>query len=497
MDSNKNQILFRKNRVDKNLKGKTLKGGLFTTGSQATIFALRMATTAVLARLLTPEDYGLVAMTTVTIGFLGIFKAAGLTTATIQREEINHQQISTLFWINLILGFTICGLLISLSGVIANFYGKPELKEITIALSTTFVFSGLSVQHQALLNRMMRFKAIASIQITAMIIGVSTAVYMAKTGMGYLSLVGMTISNSLAHMIGIWLTIRWMPSLPRKTEGVGSMLNFGADILGIQIINYFARQFDNILIGWKFGASTLGLYDKAYSLLLMPVSQINTPLASVIIPALSKAKSDPKEYKKILEGALQVMFFITMPLLVFLAVFSDQIVLLWLGEKWLACSELFRFLLPASIAGAILNPSGWTLLSQGNTRLLRRIGLINAVIIVTSFLIGLPYGAKGVAISYSCAMCMIALPTWHVSLKGTGITLRSILNAFYQPLVASLPGAITAWYLVSKSQINDATYWTNFQIGSVAFGTMYIAMALIAFGKWRDLKVLMREFWSK
>jgi len=497
MNPTKRDALFAKHDSDSNLAKRSLQGGALAAASQAINFTLRFGATAVLARVLSPRDYGLVAMSAVVVGLAGVFKDAGLTTATIQREEINHQQISTLFWINVILGAAICAMVALSSGLVASFYGAHELRDITIALSATFALSGLTVQHQALLRRQMRFRALSVIQIASGALGAFTAIVMAVNGLGYWSLVGMPLAIATGQLAGSWIALRWIPSLPRKAEGVGKMLNFGTDVLVFQVINYFARQSDNLLIGWKWGPTAVGLYEKAYSLLLMPVSQINTPLASVVVPALSKSRSDPQEYKRILMGALELIFSLTIPLLFFLAILSEQVVALWLGEDWLECASIFRYLLPAAVIGTILNTTGWTLLSQGNTKLFRTMGIVNSVIIVSCIAIGLAHGVAGVAVAYSLAMLLVFLPTWHLSLRGTGIAIGAVLPSFYRPVLACLPGGALAWLIAGSSEFGSSDYWLKFVLASFTYLLCYALISLLAMGKWKDLVALKRIIAAK
>jgi len=229
------------------LKGRSVRGGALTLVAQAVKFALQLGSTIVLARLLTPEDFGLVAMVTAVTGFVMMFKDAGLSVATVQREEITREQVSALFWINAGLSVVLMIVVAALAPLIALFYSEPRLVGITLAISGTFVFAGLTVQHQALLRRQMQFKKLAVLEVASMVFGVATAITMAFLGLGYWSLVGMLAATAGANAVLAWIACAWIPGAPARSDGVGSMLNFGAGVTGFSVVNYFARNADNLL----------------------------------------------------------------------------------------------------------------------------------------------------------------------------------------------------------------------------------------------------------
>ncbi len=293
-----NKQFFCTDHLKTELKQRSVRGGAVTLVAQAIKFVLRMGSTVVLARLLSPEDYGLIGMATVVIGFVQLFKDLGLSAATVQKSEINHQQVSTLFWINLIISFAIALLVIALAPLVARFYDEPLLRGITMALAITFIFGGLTVQHQALLQRQMRFAALAKIEIISMLVGVIVAVASAWYGLGYWALVHMQIATVITNAIAVWLSCSWRPGLPSQDSAIKSMLAFGGNLTGFRLVNYFSRNLDNLLIGRYWGSQQLGLYAKAYQLVLLPIEQINSPVNSVALPTLSSLQSEPEKYSK-------------------------------------------------------------------------------------------------------------------------------------------------------------------------------------------------------
>ena len=269
---------FATEHLKADLRGRSIRGGAITLITQASKLAIQMTSTVVIARLLTPQDYGLVAMASVVIKFTNRFQNFGLSAAIVQKSQINHQQISTLFWINTAISTVIGAFIAVLSPAIAGFYQEPRLVNIMLVLSVVFIFSGLSIQHRALLQRQMRFTSIAWIELISMFSGVMAGMIAALLNAGYWALIILQVAMAVSYNLGIWLSCSWRPGLPVWNSGVGSLLAFGGNLTAFNLVNYFSRNLDNILIGRYWGSQELGLYAKAYQLLLLPIQQINIPI---------------------------------------------------------------------------------------------------------------------------------------------------------------------------------------------------------------------------
>jgi len=491
--------------VSKNLRRSSVRGASLMSASRVANMALRFISTGILARILTPADFGLIAMTTVISGFFAMFMDVGLTQATIQREKINHQQISTLFWINVALSCGIALIFALLAPAVAKFYNEPRVADVTRAIALTFVLGGLGLQHVALLNRNMRFAVIAVVDVLSVFVGLVVGVVMAKNGSGYWALVGMTVAIPLVKTAGVWLALRWVPGLPRRGGGVKEMLKFGGDIFGFGIVNYFSRRADVMLIGRFCGALPLAMYDKAYSLLLMPVGQINGPLASVCVPALSRLQKEPERYARYYLNAIQVVCSLGIPMVAAIALFSDQVVLVWLGREWAESASLFRLLALAAIIGGISNPSGWLLISLGLTRRYRLLGVVNSAIIVIAFVVGLLFGPKsdaggysmyGVAISYSVTMTLNFIPFWWWTLRGTPVALSSVLKTMLIPAIACIPAAGLA-LLVKGMAGSNAENWPVMVASMAVFGITYAVVLLFGFKRLNFFRTIAGELRSK
>jgi PST family polysaccharide transporter len=420
------------------LKERSVRGGAVTMTAQVIKFLLYTGSVVVLGRLLTPQDYGLVAMVTAITGFVTLFKDMGLSMATIQKAEINHSQVSTLFWINVAVSFVLALILAVGAPIISWFYREPKLTGITLVLAGTFIFSGLTVQHQALLRRQMRFTALAAIEIGSMGIGIATGIVLAWYGAGYWALVGLSAATALSYVALVWVFCGWRPGLPVRRAGVRSMIAFGGHITGFHIVNYFARNFDNVLLGRFCGAIVLGLYSRAYSIMMLPLSNITWPMTSVAMPALSRIQNDPVRYKKYYIKLVTLLAFITMPLMVFLFVCADEVIGLLLGSKWSGAANIFKILCIAAFIQPVATTWGLVLVSLGQSKRYFTFGAINSIIIVISFILGLPWGAIGVASAYAIANYVILFPSLWYCFRLTPISTGAFLKALARPAIASL-----------------------------------------------------------
>jgi O-antigen/teichoic acid export membrane protein len=436
---------FRTDHLKADLGSRTARGGVATITSQGFKFFIGMAATIVLARLLTPQDYGLVGMVAVVTGFVSMFKDMGLAVATIQKEKINAEQISTLFWINVALSVVVMLVTTAVAPGVAWFYGEPRLTMITIGFAAGFLFGGLTVQHEALLRRQMRFTALAVLEITSLVIGLGVAVMLARRGARYWALVINQLIQAITYAAGVWIVCGWIPGPPVRSSGVRSMFAFGGNLTGFHVINYFARNLDNMLIGKFWGSWQLGIYSKAYQLLLLPIDQINSPIAAVAVPALSRLADSPDRYRKAYLRILEKVAILTMPAMAFMIVCSDWIVNLILGPQWIAASRIFAVLGIVGLIQPVANTTGWLFMSQGRARDMFRWGLIGSTIMIVAIIAGLPWGAIGVALTYSSSFLFIVAPLlfWFVGRRGP-VRTRDFYSAIAPVASASLCGLAAA-----------------------------------------------------
>lgn len=414
---------FRTEHIKADIGRRTLRGGALTIGYQVGKQILSVAETAILSRLILPADSGLINMVVIVTGFIALFNDLGLSAATIQREHLEQRQVSTLFWINLALGALLGLITASLAPVLAWFYGEPRLLGVTAAIALGFVFGGLTVQHRALLKRQMRFDALVKIDLAATIIGTIVTLGAAAAlppDQRYWALVAGLLVQGPVEISGLWLLCRWRPNLPAWGSGVGQMLAFGGNLTGYRTINYFARNLDNLLIGKFYGPASLGLYAKAYGLLLLPLRRVSDPFTAVAMPALSRLNDDPPRYRAFYLRLAGIICLLTVPLLAFMIGAADWIIGVVLAPEWAGVSLLFALLAISGLVEPISTTTGWLFVSQGRTDEQFRWGFINTALMVSAILIGLFWGPVGVALAYGITGLTIRTPLlfWFVGRRG-------------------------------------------------------------------------------
>lgn len=440
---------------------------------QATRLVLHTGSTMVLARLLTPADFGLIAMVSAVTGFVGMFKDAGLSLATVQREQITHEQVSALFWINIALGLVVSLVTIALAPVVSWFYSEPRLTLITIALASTFVVGGATVQHEALLQRQMRFAALVAIQLLSLTAGIVTAIVIASIHQTYWALISMSISAALVNAVAVWLVCPWVPSLPKWTAGVAPMLKFGGGLTGFNVVNYFARNLDNVLIGWWWGPGPLGVYSKAYALLMLPLRQVNAPIVSTAMPLLSRLVSQPSRYRRAYLRIHQAICVITMPLVVVLIVLADLVVVLFLGSQWAAAAPIFAILGTAGLVQPANSVLGALYISQGRARDQFILGLINSSSTVAVFLLTVPYGIVALSTGYATLEILRAPFVWWWAGRKGPVRFRDLLTNAAFPLAVSLASGLILYAARVLSPTSSA--WLNAGFGLAVVAALWFA----------------------
>jgi O-antigen/teichoic acid export membrane protein len=456
-------IAFNSSDLRADLAFKSIRGGMTTITSQGIQFALRIAGTVILARLLSPSDYGLVGMVTVVIVFAEMFKDAGLSLATVQKEEITREQISTLFWINVLISATLGLCVLAGAPLVAWFYGKPELTAVTMALSLSFIISGLTIQHQALQRRHMRFGTLAGIQIATQIITLAVTILLAYFGWRYWALVVGTLVSALAGTLLTFFFFPWIPGWMQKGTGVRKMLKFGGHLTGFNFINYFARNADNIFIGKFIGAEALGLYGRAYQLLLLPITMMSGPISNVAIPALSRLHEDRERLHRYYLHMLYMLSLIAGPIVGIAFLASNDIVIILLGATWAPVSDVFKYLAIGGLLQPLYNTQAWLHLAVGRADRVFIWGLIGTPIIVASFLIGLIWGINGVAFCYSMAIIITTAGSLSYAGQSVGLPLWKMLRAVFKPILSCVAAviAVTTMSLFIQSETHIVSLITK------------------------------------
>jgi PST family polysaccharide transporter len=461
----------------KDLKEKTIRGAFAKVCAQAANLLVRVGSLMVLARLLGPKDFGMVGMATAVIGVLNLFRDFGLSTASVQRPTVTDEQISTLFWINMLVG-TILGLLsVACAPFIATFYHEPRLLWVTIVLAAGFLFNAAGVQHSAILQRQMRFTALASIDIVSLIISTGVGIGMAMRGYAYWALVGMTLMSPAVSAICLWLSTAWVPGKPRKQVGIRSMLRFGGTITLNGLVVYVAYNLEKVLLGRYWGANAVGIYGRAYQLSNIPTDNLNSSVGGVAFSALSRLQHDPRRLKSYFLKGYALVLAMTVPTTIICGLFASDAITVVLGPKWQEAAPVFRLLAPTILAFAMINPFAWLLFSTGQVGRSLKIALVIAPLVIGGYVIGLPYGPKGVALGYSAAMTLWIVPHIVWCVHGTVISVWDIFRIVSRPLLSGIVAAVLPFaMLVFHRQVSSPL--PRLLLGVSVFLATYLGMLL-------------------
>jgi PST family polysaccharide transporter len=425
-----------------NLKGKTIRGGFLAICSQPVKFLFRTVSLVLLARILVPEEFGLVGMVTAVTGVIGMFKDAGLSAITVQRPVITDEQVSTLFWINMAVGAILVGLSISLAPVLVSFYREPRLFWVTVALGSGFIFNAAATQHQALLRRHMRYAELVGIDVISLLVSVAVGIAMAVGGFGYWSLVGMQVVLPVANAVFVWVAFPWIPGLPRRNIGIRSMLNFGGTVTLNSLVIYLAYSADKILLGRYWGPAALGTYGRSFQLFNMPIDQLNGANDWVAFPVLSRLQGDPDRFRKYFLKGYSLVLALTIPFVIGCAVFAEEMIIVLLGPKWKDAAAILRLLTPTGLAFALINPFGPLLMARGQVGRSLKMALVIAPVLITGYVAGLRYGPEGVALGSSAGMTLLIVPMIAWAKHGTSISTRDIFRSLRQPFLSGVVAAV-------------------------------------------------------
>lgn len=423
------------------LKRRAVRGVLARVSGQAANFGIRAATLVVLARLLDPKDFGLVAMVTAVTGIYDLFTHAGLSVVTIQKAEITNEQVSTLFWVNIVVGITLGFLCLATAPVLVAFYSEPRLFWVTTVMSAGFLINAAGVQHFALLERKLRYVAITVIGVLVQIVSASVGIGMALAGFGYWALVGAAVVQPLVGSGCVWAVTGWFPAMPQRGTGVRSMLRFGGTVTLNGIVIYAAYNVDKILIGRFWGADALGLYGRAFQLINIPTSTINQAIGGVTLSALSRIQHDADRLRRYFLRGYSIMVSMSIPITIFAALWANDIILVLLGPKWIDAAAIFRLLTPTILIFGMIDPLFSLMIANGLQERSLKIAIVIAFLVIASYLIGLPYGPQGVAFAFSAAMTLWVAPHIIWCVYRTPVSAWDILSVFSRPLIAGIVAA--------------------------------------------------------
>ncbi len=478
-----------------NLNRRSLQSGAVAIAAQPIKLVIGIVGTAVLARLLVPADFGLLAMAQPLLSMVDSLSNLGLETAIVQRQDLNQEQASAIFWLSLKINALVIGGMVLCGPLLARFYGQPELTAMVLCLAIGASSLCLSFQHMSLLKRQMKFELLTTVEVVAL--GVSTAVAIAAAwyGLGYWALVLQLTVLQVVKGAAYWLVCDWRPQRLTgdssfKTD-LRSTLTYGANLTGFRVISRLGMKMDRVLLGYSGGASALGFYSMAYQWAYFPFWQLYYPLFDVAVSSLSRSLSEPERYRLYVRRGLMLIFAVCMPVLAYLFVTADTVTLLMLGDQWLDMIPMFRVLLVAVFVGAMYRVTKWIYVSSGETQRQFQWSLIHTPVMIVATVIGLRWGAFGVAVGYTVSMCLLSYPAVVHCVHKSPITLEDFLGSLYRPAIASVISAVLL-YLTMLTLPEIAVLALALMVQGLIYGVFYVGIWLLLPGGYREARGMLQ-----
>ncbi|WP_240322671.1 lipopolysaccharide biosynthesis protein [Austwickia chelonae] len=451
-----------------------MRGAATSLGGQILRVLIQTGSIVILARLLQPSEYGLIAMVMVIIGVGEIFRDFGLSSAAVQAPTLSDDERDALFWINTGLGVLLAVLLAVAAPLVALLFDEPALTGICQVLALTFVFNGAATQYRAGLTRELRFGALVVVDVAAQIGGVATAISLAAAGCGVWALAIQQVATGAVMMAALLATARWLPGRPRRGTDVRSFMTFGWYLVASQLVGYAANNADTFVIGLRLGKDPLGLYNRAFQLLMQSYNLVRVPITRVAVPVFARLQDDEIAYRRFLARGQLCLGYTLVVALAWVAGAAEPVVALLLGPDWSQVAPLLAWLAIAAAFDTLAFVGYWVYVSQGLTRDLMRFTFVASAIKITCVVTGSWFGLVGVAAGYALAPAV----TWPVSLwwmgRCAGVVVDDLyLGALRIIVIAALSGG-AAWVAVTLT----SGWWSVAQI--LAGGLAGAAAVMVA-----------------
>jgi PST family polysaccharide transporter len=427
-------------------KGRLASGLRWSAVARVLQQALQYLTLFLLARRLGPGPYGLVGMVQVFSGFSGTLAEFGLGSAVVQNKDLSEDQISSIFWVNVIAGFGLYGAFFALAPWISDFYHGAPVVAIARALGIVFVAGSLGIVPRAVLQRRMEFRPIALADLGSSIVGNALSIALVLLHAGVYAIVAGTVATPVVASIALLGAARYRPRFTLALGSLRSPLGYGGKLVGFQLVNYWSRNADNLIVGRLLGTTALGLYTRAYSLMLLPVTQVIALVSSVMFTALCAIQDDKPRAKALYLRATTLIVIVSFPMMTGLFVVAEPLVLVTMGPSWLGIVPVLRIFCILGLMQTVGAPLGWIFTSQGRTDLMLYWGLCSGVAIVLSFVVGALFGSiTAIAWAYLTVTTLLFWPAVHLPGRLLGIRVADILRAIATPAACSLAMAAAVW----------------------------------------------------
>ena len=432
------------------LKSKTISGliwGLLRTfGSRLSAFV----SSIVLARLLSPDDFGCIGVLSIFILVSMAVIEGGFASALIQREKVTHEDESTVFFWNLFISIALCLVLVAFSGTIADFYRIPQLGAVISVQSVTLIIYAFGIIHNNRLIRDLNFKAVAIIDTIASIVSIVIAIILAYLGYGVWALVYQQISNSLVAVLIKVLYYRWRPKLYFSFKILKSYFSYGSYLMLSNLMNSISTNLQGVVIGKAFNVTTMGYYSQAKKLEEVPTTSISSLVAQVLFPVLSKLQNDKDRLKSALSQMQKAMNLLNFPLMIGLIVMAKPIIVLLFSEKWIPSVPFFQILCVAGIVNCSQSINYQLVCAVGRSKAIFYWNIVKRIIDIAFILIGLCFSVYGIMWGMVISMFITCIINIQVAQKSINYSIKdqmldNLPFLLYSVVSALLTYAATAY----------------------------------------------------
>lgn len=394
------------------LREKAISGVRWTSAGAAVCTLLQLLRLAVLARLLDRNSFGLMAMMMVVIGLGQVFQDVGVSNAIIQRSGSTREQLSSLYWLNVLAGFLIFGLILLVTPWVAAFYSEPRIHHLMFWAALIFLIGPVGQQFQILLQKELQFKRLALVEMAAVLLGSVAAVCAAWMQQGVFALIlGQILTAASSSLLVALLSWKvWHPLWHFRWSDLGGYVSFGLYQMGERCLNYLAWNIDKLLIGRVLGAEALGLYSVAYQIMIRPLNVINPVVTRVAFPVFSTIQEDDERLKRGYLTIIQLLAFVSIPVYLGMLVTADPLVSILLGARWGPVAPVLQVLCVLGIFYSLGNPIGSLLLSKGKANVGFWFNVVGLIVYAVGVFVGAKHGVSGVAWGILIASVSVLFP---------------------------------------------------------------------------------------
>jgi O-antigen/teichoic acid export membrane protein len=463
------------------LTRRALEGTAWSTIATVVKQVLTLASVATVARILGPNAYGVMGMAALVILFIGNFRDLGTGVAIVQKSAISQEFLSSLFWLNLSAGIAFAAVVFLCAPIAAHFFATPELEPILRVLSLSLPFASSGVVGSALLNRHMRYRQLAIIDLLAAFVSYLIALTCALAGFRVWSLVCASIASSLTTTCGYMRAEPFRPRLTFSWSEVRSILHFSGNLSAFGLVNFAYRNVDNVIVGRVLGSIPLGLYQMAYNLMLTPLQNVSAMITQVLFPAFARIQHEDERFRQAYVRSCGLTALITFPVIAGMGVVADPLIRSVLGNKWVGAIPIFQILAPVGLVQSIQTTTGIIFQAKGRTDLMLRCGLLTLLVTGAGFLIGVRFGTLGVAVSYAISyLLLLVYPLFALPLRTIGLTVGKFASTLVPQFTMTLFMTLIclSWlFLLHKTGV--AHSWFELLSSSALGAIVYTAIALI------------------